>query len=125
MNTIYNTYKAIEEGFDALIGEVPPTAIMQKYGKEFCVMCGHPTKADKVVLELKSFNRTSALALLESVKESIKGDICNVPPKPKPQKKITEQYVNELILYCGRFNYNKALSDILASLEQAEQQIKQ
>ena len=43
--------------FDKIIGEIPDRAIMEKYGKEFCLMCGHPTKNDKTVLEIKSFIR--------------------------------------------------------------------
>ena len=60
-----------EKMFDDLIGEVPEIAIMEKYGKEFCVMCGHPTKADKVVKELKNALRSSQLRLLDGVREMV------------------------------------------------------
>ncbi len=40
--------------FDELIGIVPENALLQMSGgKEICVMCGHPTAADKVVKELR------------------------------------------------------------------------
>lgn len=45
--------KDVSERFDALIGKIPDRAIMQHYGKEFCVMCGHPTTADETVKKLK------------------------------------------------------------------------
>ena len=106
MNTIYNTYKASEEGFDEIMGKVPETALHIK--GDFCVMCGQPWEKSKQVLNLKSFNRTSALALLESVREMIEGEKC---------KSCLEGLTNPS---CG---YNEPLNEIITLISQAEQLI--
>lgn len=45
--------------FDKIIGVIPDMAIMEHYGKEFCVMCGRPTANDKTVIELRNLLKSS------------------------------------------------------------------
>jgi hypothetical protein len=93
MSKIYNTYKASEEGFE------------EKYVKRlrngYTELCGIESDFD-AVMHIKSFNRASALALLESVREMIKEKI-----------KMVE----------NKSFYNLTIDDIMPSIEQAEQLI--
>lgn len=66
--TTTETLKEQLKEFDETIGEIPDRAVMQKYGKEFCIMCGHPTKADETVLKLRKSIVSSHIATLEAVK---------------------------------------------------------
>jgi hypothetical protein len=130
MNTIYNTYKASEEGFDEIMGKVPETAL--HITGDFCVMCGQPWEKSKQVLNLKSFNRTSALALLESVREMIS----EVKEKKEQvngfQPYGIDNFLNddgESIFFDGfddgRNLMKIDLLNLIKSVEQAEQLIKQ
>lgn len=65
--------KKLEEQFNTIIGEVPDRAIMKQYGKEFCVMCGHPTKNDKTVKEIKQWINSNFISVeeVEGMKKEI------------------------------------------------------
>ena len=58
-----------QERFDEIVGEIPEQALMQKFGKEFCIMCGRPTKNDTTVKELKSLILQNAIEVMEKMKE--------------------------------------------------------
>ncbi len=62
-----------KRAFLEIIGEIPERAIMQQCGKEFCIMCGHPTNADETVQELEDFLAASHRRLLQKVVEMVEG----------------------------------------------------
>ena len=98
MNTIYNTYKASEEGFEKKFQDKDaPPLVAPRFNNQLNLM-----------RNVKSFNRTSALALLESVREMIEGEKC---------KSCLEGLTNPS---CG---YNEPLNEIITLISQAEQLI--
>lgn len=64
-----------EKDFDEIIGEIPDDAIMAKYGRETCVMCGHPTRADEVVKEIKAFIEKKLTLSKKEAKEEVLRDL--------------------------------------------------
>ena len=106
MNKIYNTYKASEEGFDKLpIFSAPINNDVD----------GVYTFVAEISI-VKSFNRASALALLESVREMMK----EKAEFWKKQRAIRyPEYVR------GINNCGEELYDLIKSIDQAEQLIKQ
>jgi len=104
MNKIYNTYKASEGGFEKKWAKNPLLQLGSVNGKG-----DNLYNVNQVV---KSFNRTSALALLESVREMAKEKEIT-PPSEHGGKFRLEQA------------YNQGVSSILSAIEQAEQLIKQ
>lgn len=104
MNPLQKIILEAEKEFDEIIGEIPDKAIMQKFGKEFCVMCGRPTKNDKTVIELKNHLHLSLLKVVEGMREDTdarRGMIVF--------GKATEDY---------KVGYLNALSDLSSSLDE-------
>lgn len=48
--------------------------------------------------------------------EEIKELKCKVPKKPTKYKELTEEFATECVIWAGRFNYNKAIDDVLDQL---------
>lgn len=95
-----------ENRFEEIIGEIPPEAAMQQYGKEFCVMCGHPTKNDKTVNELRNFFfSTYTKDLLRSVEEMVNH-------RKVLEKEESDTYYNDAI-----YGVSVALSDIIKEIK--------
>jgi len=55
--------------------------------------------------------RQQITELLEQIEKEIINSKCAVPPKPKIEGWLVSE-MNNIILYVGRINYNKALKDI-------------
>ena len=60
--------------------------------------------------------------LLTAVEEAIGEQKCKVPKNPLPKnlndlETLTVERIDECLKYAGRFNYNKAIDDILATLK--------
>lgn len=50
---IMSKQEQLEEEFDKIVGEVPVVTQDTTNDREICTLCGHPTKSDRVVLQLK------------------------------------------------------------------------
>ena len=61
---------------------------------------------------VKQFLLSSQLSIIQAIDEWAEESKCNVPEKPKSQNELTDDFVDESLKYVGRFNYNKALSDL-------------
>ena len=135
---IQEQLKKIEGRFDEIIGKTPhDSRLLEVSGRKICALCGHPFKGDKVVEELRTFLRTSALELVKSVLsqeiERLEKNKRKLPYKPKspfqgesvdfhlktyghlPSRGCCEfdQYTEEQVE-----NYNSALSSSIASLQE-------
>lgn len=62
---------------------------------------------------IKNLLKTALAGQLKIVEEEIKKCKCVVPPEPFGNLALT----NEILLFVGRTNYNKALSDIQSLLQ--------
>ena len=100
-----------ENRFEEIIGEIPPEAAMQQYGKEFCVMCGHPTKNDKTVNELRNFFFST---YTKDLLQSVKGEII----------KWCNQRCEANIRIHGTDKWNGDLEDLIAKLTEETDSIK-
>jgi hypothetical protein len=122
MNKIYNTYKASEE--TTTTGE-----IIKEY-LEFCkkenIKTGYHQKLETTIVSdwwlskfenLKSFNRTSALALLASVRGMIEGE--------KGKCKAHTFYEGLCYECSDKKERNNVVQNLLSSIKLAEQQIQQ
>lgn len=49
----------------------------------------------------------------QRIQKAVEGINYSVPSKPKEQP-LTEEYINKLLVYVGRFNYDKAIKDVLS-----------
>lgn len=66
--------------------------------------------------EIKKIKRETAEKEREKIKKIIKEMFCTVPKGTNRTSEINEENINQVLLYAGRFNYNKALEDILKEL---------
>jgi hypothetical protein len=117
MNTIYNTYKASEEGFEETFLKdfiLSDTCRDWKPNEE-------PThwhaNNEKQMQWVKSFNRTSALALLASVRGMIEGE--------KGKCKAHTFYEGLCYECSDKKERNNVVQNLLSSIKLAEQQIQQ
>ena len=67
--------------------------------------------------ELKFFIRNLLATQKSEIVKKLEGMNCEVPQEPKNVKKLTNAWVDKILLYVGRFNYNKALSDAIQTIK--------
>lgn len=72
MKTPIELHKEGVNLFRDLIGEIPSHAVMKMYGRETCVMCGHPNNADEAVKDISSHIKQRELNMLKAVVEKVK-----------------------------------------------------
>ena len=65
------------------------------------------------------------LKVVEDIENDIEKSKCDVPKEPKNLKlKNSIADIDSLLKYSGRFNYNKALSDLFSLLESKKELLK-
>ena len=52
----------------------------------------------------------------QRIKKMIKEMVCEVPKDKRVKNPLSLEEINRVIYYAGRFNYNKAIGDILKEL---------
>ena len=55
---------------------------------------------------------------LEGVRNEVERMKCECPNRPKPQKELTDLFVDSSLKYVGRFNYNKSIDDVLTLIDE-------
>ena len=55
---------------------------------------------------------------MEEIIKEIEGYKCKVPKQEIIDQSLNLENINKIVLYAGRFNYNKAIDDILKVLKE-------
>ena len=82
-----------------------------------CEKCGRGKEIEKLI-------QSARQKAFEEIEEVVEEMVVDCPPKPSSAGKLTDEYANRALLYAGRFNYNKALADVLNDLTALKNQNK-
>ena len=74
--------------------------------------------------KVKSFISSHDKRLLDVIVEMMEKGKCKVPKRPEDMgKNYTEDIINNVLKYAGRYNYNKALADVQSQLINYQKEI--
>ena len=83
---------------------------------------GTPYRIKQFILSELSLSHQN---LLDTIIGEVEGMKCDVPPEPYGNiKRLTRAFVDKLLLFVGRYNYNKGVKDVLSLLRKHKEENK-
>ena len=132
---IMKSFNVMIDNLPSRVGETPRIVlenfileILDEYGagqrEEGARVMGLAGRYEGYKEEVKIITDLARQKAFEEIEEVVEEMVVDCPPKPSSAGKLTDEYANRALLYAGRFNYNKALADVLNDLTALKNQNK-